>query len=64
MARNKNALRWIVGGLVIAGAVGLVATLNVGENMVYFYTPGEAVAKAAELKDATIKVGGLVKPGF
>jgi cytochrome c-type biogenesis protein CcmE len=63
MARNRNKVRWIVGGVVIAAAVGLVAMLNVGENMVYFYTPGEAVAKAAELKDETIKVGGLVKPG-
>jgi cytochrome c-type biogenesis protein CcmE len=30
---------------------------------VYFYTPQEAFAKAADINDKTIKVGGMVKAG-
>ncbi len=61
MAQRKT--KWIIGAVVIAGAIGLVASLNLGNNLVYFYTPSEAQAQAATLSDKTIKVGGMVKPG-
>ncbi|MFW7378846.1 MAG: cytochrome c maturation protein CcmE [Oligoflexus sp.] len=60
---QKNLFRWIVGGGVILVAVAAISTLNFGDNIVYFYTPQEAVAQADELSSKTIKVGALVKPG-
>jgi cytochrome c-type biogenesis protein CcmE len=60
---NKGRARWIVGGVVIAGAIIGISFLNLGDNLIYFYTPSEAQAKAAELNEQTIKVGGMVLPG-
>lgn len=61
--KQKALFRWIIGGGVILVAVMTIFTLNFGENIVYFYTPQEAHAQAAELSERTIKVGALVKPG-
>lgn len=60
---QKSASRWIVGGIVIAAAIVAISFLNLGDNLVYFYTPDEAVAKAADLSGQNIKVGGMVKAG-
>src|SRR4051812_23839475 len=63
MAKKRSA-KWIIGGVVIAAAVIGISFLNLGDNLVYFYTPGEAFAKAAELSSkGAIKVGGMVKTG-
>ena len=59
MAKKGN-VRWIVGGIVIAGAIVGISFLNLGDNLIYFYTPSEAYAKAAELTGQNIKVGGMV----
>lgn len=60
---KKRSLKWIIGGIVIASAVISVSFLNLGDNLVYFYTPGEAQAKAVELDGKNVKVGGMVKGG-
>ena len=62
MAKSSKR-KWIIGGTIIAGAVIALSFLNLGDNLVYFYTPGEAFAKAGELAGQTVKVGGMVKPG-
>jgi cytochrome c-type biogenesis protein CcmE len=56
-------LKWIVGGAVILVAGLAVSNLQFGDNVVYFYTPQEAYAKAADIDTKTIKVGGMVKAG-
>lgn len=61
MARKGNK-KWLIGGLIIAAAIITISFTSLQENLVYFYTPGEAVAKASELSSQTIKVGGMVKP--
>ena len=58
---NKSNKKWVVGGGVIITAVIAMSFLNLGDNLVYFYTPMEAVAKASELEGQNIKVGGMVK---
>ena len=63
MAKKSGKVRWITGGVIIAAAVIGIAFSQMNNNLVYFYTPGEAVAKAAELGDQTVKVGGMVKAG-
>jgi cytochrome c-type biogenesis protein CcmE len=56
-------LKWIVGVAVILVAGLAVSNLQFGDNVVYFYTPQEAYAKAADIDSKTIKVGGMVKAG-
>lgn len=55
--RNK----WILGGTAIALTVIGMSMLSLNSYTVYFYTPDEAFAKAAELQEKEIKVGGMVK---
>jgi cytochrome c-type biogenesis protein CcmE len=62
MAKKRN-VRWVVGGLIIAGAIIGISFLSLGDNLVYFYTPAEAYAKAGDLAGQTVKVGGMVLPG-
>ncbi len=59
----KKNVKWIIGGTVIAGTIAALATLNLGNNLVYFYTPAEAKAQATTLTEKNIKIGGMVKPG-
>lgn len=56
-------LKWLLGLGVIGVAVGVVTQLNFSDNLVYFYTPQEATAKAAELQAKSIKIGGMIMPG-
>ena len=63
MALKSNSARWVVGISIIAIAVVTISLVQLGDNVIYFYTPGEAVAKAADLGSKSIKVGGMVIPG-
>lgn len=60
---KKSKTRWLIGGSVIAAAVVAMAFLNLSDYTTYFLTPGEAYARASELGDRTVKVGGMVKRG-
>lgn len=60
---SKLPVKWLVsGGVLLVAALG-VSNLKFSDNVVYFYTPDEAMAKAAEIESKTIKVGGMVKAG-
>jgi cytochrome c-type biogenesis protein CcmE len=63
MKKISKSMRWTIGIAVIAGAIGLIATTQLSSNVVYFYTPDEAYAKAGEISGKNIKVGGMVLPG-
>ena len=60
---KQGSVRWIISGMVVAAAVAAIAFLQLGDNLVYFYTPEEAYAKAAELEGQTVKIGGMIQPG-
>lgn len=60
---RARSTRWMIGIAVIAVSVVVLALTQLSANVVYFYTPDEAMAKAAEIKDQTIKLGGMVVPG-
>ena len=53
----------MIGIVIIAVAIISIALTQLSSNVVYFFTPDEAQAKAAELSDQNIKVGGMVVPG-
>jgi cytochrome c-type biogenesis protein CcmE len=63
MAKKNRSLKvlLIIGIVAMCGAA--IAKLNFGDNLVYFYTPDEAFAKAADLSAKNIRVGAMVKPG-
>lgn len=60
---SKFPVKWVIGGGVLLVAGLAISNLKFGDNVVYFYTPDEAMAKAAEIDAKTIKVGGMVKAG-
>ena len=60
---KKKSLKWIIGGIVIAFAIVAMSFLTLNDNLVYFFTPSEAFAKAADLDGQVIKVGGMIKGG-
>lgn len=63
MTKKKNKNKWIVGVAVIAVAVLGMSLLSLTNNSVYFFTPDEAYARAAEMENQDIKVAGMVKVG-
>jgi len=49
-------------GVALAG-VGWIAFGNLGENLVYYWTPTELRDNAAKAEGATVRLGGMVKAG-
>lgn len=49
--------------LVAGGALGFIAFGNLGENLVYYWSPSEMVAAGDRAEGATIRLGGLVEAG-
>ena len=55
--------KWVIGLAVIAAAVLVISLINLGGNLVYFYTPSEAFAAGEDLRDKNVKIGGMVVAG-
>ncbi|MDE3269755.1 MAG: cytochrome c maturation protein CcmE [Pseudomonadota bacterium] len=55
--------KWVIGLAVIAAAVLVISLVNLGGNLVYFYTPSEAFAAGENLRNKNIKIGGMVMAG-
>lgn len=52
-----------VGALVVAGvALAVIAWGNIGENLVYYWTPTEMMDQGAKAYGPTIRLGGVVVP--
>ncbi|AGC45982.1 cytochrome c-type biogenesis protein CcmE [Myxococcus stipitatus DSM 14675] len=61
VARNRL---FALGALLVAGAgLGFVAFGNIGENLVYYWSPAEMLAQGDKAYTATIRLGGVVQPG-
>ncbi|MFA6955231.1 MAG: cytochrome c maturation protein CcmE [Thermoanaerobaculia bacterium] len=60
-SRNKWAA---VGALGVAALAFLLITVSgIGDNLVYYWTPSDLQANSAKAVGATIRLGGMVKPG-
>lgn len=59
---RKRALR-IVAPLIILGVFGYMLYGGIGNNLVYFLTPGELLAKGAKGVDVPVRLGGQIVPG-
>jgi cytochrome c-type biogenesis protein CcmE len=53
-----------VGTLIVAaGALGWVSMSDLGENLVYYWTPTELMANQAKAEGAVVRLGGMVVDG-
>lgn len=55
--------KWIIGALVIVAVIIALSLLELGDNIVYFYTPQEVFAAELDVRGKNIKIGGMVKVG-
>ncbi len=55
--------RFVIVGIILLAGIIILSVINLGDNLVYFYTPEEVFAKYESLKLKTIRVGALVKTG-
>ncbi len=49
--------------LVAGGALAFIATADLGDNLVYYWSPSEMLAKGADARGATVRLGGLIEAG-
>ena len=61
--RKRRVLGVAIALAVAAGAFGYLALSNVGENLVYYWSPSELRAEGDDAIGAMVRLGGLVKPG-
>ncbi|MBU2646804.1 cytochrome c maturation protein CcmE [bacterium] len=60
---NRKSLKFVIGGILIAGViVGIFISVG-SENMTYYYTPTEVLAHPEKYADKKIRVMGLVERG-
>jgi cytochrome c-type biogenesis protein CcmE len=57
----RNRVIMAVALLVAAAGFGFIAFSNLGENLVYYWSPGEMKAQGEKAYGATIRLGGVVK---
>ena len=55
--------KYLLGILVILGALGYMVFGGLGRNLVYFLTPSEYLQDQARYQNRPVRLGGLVKPG-
>jgi len=62
-AQGRNRLIMLAALVVAAAGFGFIAFSNLGENLVYYWSPGEMISQGDKAYGATIRLGGVVKPG-
>lgn len=60
---TKRQLFGLVALLVAGGALAGLAWGNLGENLVYYWSPSELVARKDAALGVTVRLGGMVVPG-
>src|SRR5690625_3978310 len=61
--RTGRRVGLIVGAVLILGGFGYLAYGGLGENLVYFVTPAELMARGDDAYDTPVRLGGQVEPG-
>lgn len=59
----KRRLIGLFAILVALSALGWIAWGNLGENLVYYWSPTELAQKGDAARGVTVRLGGLVMPG-
>ncbi|MDT8435414.1 MAG: cytochrome c maturation protein CcmE [Gemmatimonadota bacterium] len=61
---NRSKKLWAGGGLLaIVGALAFLIAGGLKENVVFFLTPSELLARGAEVMDRPLRLGGQIKAG-
>ncbi len=61
--RNRKWLKFVVPGVVLAGALGYLLFSGVKKSMVYYLTLSELAEKGPSLEGAAVRLAGRVKEG-
>jgi cytochrome c-type biogenesis protein CcmE len=61
--RRPKRLGLALGLVAVLGAFGYLIAGGIGDNLVYFVTPSELLARGPSGYDAPVRLGGEVKPG-
>lgn len=61
MRRSTRPLA--IGGCLIAVALGFLVYQGLSNNLVYYITPSELLAKGATVEGRSLRLGGEVRPG-
>jgi cytochrome c-type biogenesis protein CcmE len=60
---NRNRLVAVVALVLAGGALAFIAYGNLGENLVYYWSPSQLLAQGEKAYGPTIRLGGMVKAG-
>jgi cytochrome c-type biogenesis protein CcmE len=60
---TRNRLIAVVALLLAGAGLAIVAFGNIGQNLVFYWTPGEMLAQGSKAYGPTIRLGGVVQPG-
>ena len=67
MAETKKSMKGpllAIGALLVAGAaLAFIAWGNLGQNLVYYWSPSDMVGQGTKAYGPTIRLGGFVVPG-
>lgn len=63
MKLSRRTLGIGLAALVVLSAFGYLLYGGIGNNLVYFLTPGELLAKGTKAVDVPVRLGGQVVPG-
>lgn len=63
--QRRQGRRWllVVALAVAGGALAWIALGNLGDNLVYYWSPSELLAAGKRAEGATVRLGGQVRPG-
>lgn len=60
---KKGTIGGLIAAVVVLSGFGYLMYGNIGDNLVYFVTPGELLAKGPDAYDKPIRLGGQVMAG-
>jgi cytochrome c-type biogenesis protein CcmE len=60
---DRKKLTAVIALLVAAGAIAFLALSGLEENIVYYWTPTDLLAKQGTVKDSVVRLGGMVQKG-
>lgn len=63
MTGGRKRVGFALAALVVLSSFGYLVYGGIGENLVFFHTPGELLAKGATAYDKPYRLGGQVVPG-
>ena len=62
-ATNRNRLVAVVALVLAAGALAAIAFGQMGENLVYYWSPSQLLSQGEKAYGPTIRLGGMVQAG-